>query len=65
MRKVSTDKKTKKKSSVREVDKLPRVAVLNEVIFNKGDGYFYLGVETKNKGKEVKKHGRRMEKTSI
>jgi len=55
------DKKAKKALPVREVDKLPKIAVLNEVIFNKGDGYFYMGVETK----EVKKHGSRMEKASV
>lgn len=54
--------KNNKKPSVREVTALPKVAVLNEVIFNKSDGFFYMGVETKKGGK---KHGGRMEKASI
>lgn len=54
--------KDNKKPPIRRVAKLPKVAVLDEVIFNKGDGCFYLGVETK---KEVKKHGSRMEEAGI
>ena len=46
--------KNSKKPPMRRVAKLPKVAVLDEVIFNKADGYFYLGVETK---KKEKKHG--------
>ncbi|KKL62821.1 hypothetical protein LCGC14_2181330 [marine sediment metagenome] len=51
----------KKKPPIREVDKLPEEAVLNEVILNKADGYFYMGIETK----EDKEHGSSMEETSI
>lgn len=47
---------------IREVEKLPEIPVLDELIFNKSDGYFYLGVEN---GKGVKKHGSSMEKTSV
>lgn len=52
----------KKVAFPREVATLPKVAVLNEVIFNKSDGFFYMGVETKKGGK---KDGSRMEKASI
>lgn len=55
-------KKVKKPLSIRQVDTLPRVAVLNEVVLNKADGYFYMGVDVKREGK---KHGSRMEKTSV
>jgi len=54
-------KKVKKSPPIREVESLPKVAVLNEVILNKSDGCFYMGVETKEK----KKHGSRVEKASI
>ncbi len=50
----------KKKPPIRKVDKLPEEAVLNEVILNKADGYFYMGIESKE-GKD----GSRMEKTSL
>lgn len=50
----------KKKPPIREVNKLPKVAVLNEVILNKADGYFYMGIETKED-----KNGSSMEETSI
>lgn len=46
---------------IREVDKLPRVAVLNEVILNKADGYFYMGIETQKE----EKNGGSLEETSI
>lgn len=55
--------KKPKKVPIRQVDKLPKVAVLDEVIFNKGDGCFYLGVE--NKKKEEKKDGCNVEETSV
>ena len=45
-------KKQPKVLPIRQVDELPKIAVLNEVILNKSDGYFYLGVET---GKKEKK----------
>ncbi len=51
----------KKKPPIRKVNKLPKVAVLNEVILNKADGYFYMGIETK----EDKEHGSSVEETSI
>ena len=50
----------KKKPPIREVAALPEEVVLNEVILNKGDGFFYLGVETK----EVQ-HGSSVEETSV
>ena len=50
----------KKKPPIREVDELPEEAVLNEVILNKADGYFYMGIETKEA-----KNGSIMEETSI
>ena len=50
----------KEKPPIRKVDKLPEEAVLNEVILNKADGYFYMGIETKEE-----EHGSSMEKTSI
>ena len=53
---------TKKKPPIREVVKLPKVAILNEVIFNKSDKCFYMGVETKT---GVRKHGSRVEKTGV
>lgn len=56
------DKGKEKILPVREVDRLPEVAILNEVILNKADGCFYLGVEN---GKGVKEHGGSVEKTSI
>lgn len=52
--------KKAKKLPIREVDTLPKDAVLNEVILNKGDGCFYMGVEIK----EVK-DGSRMEKAGL
>lgn len=42
-------KKIKKAPAIREVTKLPEEAVLNEVILNKADGCFYMGVEEKEK----------------
>lgn len=48
---------------IREVEELPEVAILNEVIFNKKDKTFYLGVDDNKKG--VKKHGSHMESPSI
>ncbi len=50
----------KEKPSIREVDTLPEEAVLNEVILNKSDGYFYIGMETKEA-----QHGSSVEETSI
>ena len=50
----------KEKPPIRQVDKLPEEVILNEVILNKSDGYFYMGIETKEE-----KNGSRMEKTSI
>ena len=50
-----------KKPPIREVDTLPEEVVLNEVILNKGDGFFYLGIETK----EDKEHGCCLEETSV
>ncbi len=50
----------KKKPAIREVETLPEEAVLNEVILNKSDGFFYLGIEVKEK-----KHGSCMEETSV
>ena len=47
---------------IRKVAKLPKVAVLNEVIYNKADGYFYMGVNTE---KEAIGYGNYLEKTSI
>lgn len=52
----------KKVPPIREVDELPEEAVLDEVILNKADGYFYMGIETK---KEVRKDGSSVEKTSL
>ena len=50
----------KEKPHIRQVDKLPEEVILNEVILNKSDGYFYMGIETKEEN-----YGSRMEKTSI
>ena len=52
----------KKVPPIREVSKLPKVAVLNEVIFNRKDGFFYMGVEN---GKGVKEHGSSLEEAGI
>lgn len=56
-------KKGKKTLPIREVDTLPEIAVLNEVILNKNNGCFYLGVE--NNKKEVKGNGSRVEEARI
>ena len=50
----------KEKPPIREVDELPEEAILNEVILNKGDGFFYLGIEIKEK-----ENGSCMEETSV
>ncbi len=50
----------KEKPPIREVDGLPEEAVLNEVILNKADGFFYMGIETKEEA-----NGSSMEKTGI
>ena len=54
--------KKPKPVSVKTVDKLPKIAVLDQVIFNKADGFFYLGIET---NEEKAKNGNNLEKTSI
>lgn len=46
---------------IKEVEELPEVANEKELIFNKADGSFYIGMET---GKE-KKNGDNLEKTSV
>lgn len=55
--------KKPKKVPIRRVDTLPEDTVLNEVIFNRGDGCFYLGVE--NNKVEVKKDGNNLEETGV
>ena len=50
----------KKKPPIREVDTLPEEAILNEVILNKGDGFFYMGIEIKEEA-----DGSCMEETSV
>lgn len=47
---------------VKIVDELPKVAVLDQVIFNKADGFFYLGIETNEK---KVKDGSNLAKTSV
>ncbi len=48
------------KPPIRQVDTLPDEAILNEVILNIGDGYFYMGIEVKEKN-----NGSSLEETSI
>jgi len=50
------------KHKIRTVAKLPKKAVKDEVIYNKADGYFYMGIDTK---KEAIGYGNHVEKTSI
>lgn len=47
---------------VREVETLPEVARENELIYNKSDESFYIGIDT---GKEEKTNGNNVEKTSV
>ncbi len=55
-----------KKPTIREVTELPEVAILDELILNKTDGCFYLGVEDGKKTKKgVRKHGSNLEKTGV
>ena len=60
----------KKAKLIREVDALPEDAIENEVIFNKDDEGFYIGVKT-SKGtitimkKEVVKDGDNLEETGL
>ena len=53
---------TRELPPIRKVSKLPKKAVENEIIYNKSDGYFYMGVDTE---KEVIGYGNHLEKTSI
>ena len=55
-------KKVKEKEPIRKVAKLPKKAVLNEVIYNKADGFFYMGIDTE---KEAIGYGSSLEKTSV
>ncbi len=48
------------KPPIRQVDTLPDEAILNEVILNREDGYFYMGLEVKEKN-----NGCSVEKTRI
>ncbi len=50
----------KEKPPIREVGELPKEAVLNEVILNKADGFFYMGIEIKEEA-----DGSCMEETSV
>jgi hypothetical protein len=52
--------KTRDKKPPREVRKLPKRAVEGEVIFNKADGFFYMGVRTKED-----KYGGNMAETGV
>lgn len=52
----------KKISPIREVETLPEVAVLNEIVRNKADGFLYMGMEFKE---GVKENGSSLEKTSV
>lgn len=54
--------KIAKKAPMREVDTLPEVAVANEVIFNKSNGCFYIGMENNKKEEE---YGNNLEETSL
>ena len=54
--------KRKELPPIRKVSRLPKKAVENEVIYNKTDGFFYMGVDTE---KEAIGYGNRVEKTSV
>ena len=41
-----------KKVPYKVVDKLPDVAVKNEVVLNKADGFFYIGEENNKEDKQ-------------
>ena len=52
----------KAEKPIRKVARLPKKAVLNEVIYNKADGFFYMGIDTK---KEALGYGSSVEKTGV
>ncbi len=51
-----------KKHTIQTVDRLPKVAILDKLIFNKRDGFFYLGVDA---GKGEDNDGDHLEETSV
>jgi hypothetical protein len=51
----------RKPTPIREVRKLPKRAVIGEVIRNKADGFYYIGIRTQ----EGKQNGSDVEKDSV